>query len=225
MRKRKRIENRICNTNDVAITGTIVTEPEYVYSCYGESFYRFYVDTERLSGAVDRIPVMASGRLFEITDDYAGKKVRVCGSYRSRRVMGAGSHKRCELYMHADSFVIASAGAEDADQITLSGYICTRPCFRITPLGREITDFILAVNRRFGHTDYIPCVAWGRTAHYLADAELGTYLHVTGRVQSREYEKKTDYATTIRTAYEVSIRFAADGGSEPEFYLCNRMAA
>lgn len=163
---------------------------------------------KRLSEQVDIIPVMVSDRLIDVSRNYTGCTIQVNGQYRSYN-QSEGGRNRLALYAFAEEILFIRSDLVDArrsNSITLSGFTCKQPTFRETPLGREITDLLIAVNRPYGKTDYIPCIVWGRNARYAADFGVGDAVEVSGRVQSREYLKHLENGETeARTAYEVSV--------------------
>ena len=181
------MSDKIIENNQVTIMGQVASTFEFSHEVFGEGFYTMEVLVKRLSNSEDRIPVMISERLIDVT-----QKNRLVLSVFAREV----------------SFVESD---EDMDgvktnSIFLDGYICKSPVYRKTPLGREIADLLLAVNRPYGKSDYIPCICWGRNARFASSFEVGAHVHILGRVQSREYIKKlSDTETEKRTAYEVSV--------------------
>ena len=191
--------------NIVAVTGTVVTGFEFSHEVLGEKFYTVTVATARKSNTDDFLPVLVSERLVDVTKNYIDEQVRIQGQYRSCNVHGETTH-RLVLQIFAKEFEVVSKEEWDANSIELNGYICKQPIYRTTPLGREICDVFLAVNRAYGKSDYIPCVVWGRNAKYLAEQKIGTQVSLSGRIQSREYVKKFDeFHSETRTAYEVSV--------------------
>ena len=193
--------------NKVELAGVIISEPEFMYESYGENFYKMSLGVKRKSGAVDEIPLTISERLFDMEDRYSGMAVRVSGSYRSFNKQ-EGTRRRLILSVFVcDIEAIDSKDANiDKNCITINGYVCKEPNYRETPLGREITDMLIAVNRDYGKSDYIPCIAWGRNAVYASGLPVGTHLKLTVRIQSRGYVKMYEDGTEEqRTAYEVSV--------------------
>jgi primosomal replication protein N len=196
-----RVEN-----NKVELTGTIITEPEFNHEVFGEGFYNMHLKVDRLSGTADIIPLIISERLINLNDKYTGTAVNVSGVYRS---YNKHEEKRNRLLL--DVFVCeiekANPGEHaDLNNIQLDGYVCKEPTYRKTPLGREIADLLIAVNRSYGKSDYIPCIVWGRNAVYTSGLPVGTHLKLTGRIQSRGYVKMHEDGTEEqRTAYEVSV--------------------
>ena len=173
----------------------------------GEGFYLVDVLVKRLSESEDRIPVMVSERLLDVTQDYEGEYIEVTGQFRS---YNRHEEKKNRLVLSVFAREICFVEEEDetvkTNQIFLDGYICKPPVYRKTPLGREIADLLIAVNRPYGKSDYIPCICWGRNARYASAFHVGGHVLVWGRIQSREYIKKLgENETEKRTAYEVSV--------------------
>ena len=193
------------NNNIVTVAGTVVTGFEFSHEVLGEKFYTVTVATARKSATDDLLPVLVSERLVDVTKNYIDEQVRIQGQYRSYNIHTETSH-RLMLHIFAREFEVVSKEEWDSNSIILNGFMCKQPIYRTTPLGREICDVLLAVNRAYGKCDYIPCVAWGRNAKYLAEQKIGTQVSLSGRIQSREYIKKFDeFHSEIRTAYEVSV--------------------
>lgn len=199
--------NKIFENNQVTIMGEIVSNFSYSHEIYGEGFYMVYVRCNRLSESCDIIPVTVSERLLDVTKDYQGKLVCVNGSFRSYNRHDEYKNRLVlSVFASEISFIDEIEDNYKANQIYLEGYICRQPVYRKTPLGREIADLLLAVNRPYGKSDYIPCICWGRNARYASELSVGRHMKVFGRVQSREYLKKLDENTQeFRTAYEVSV--------------------
>ena len=189
--------------NQLTLCGVIETPPVVDHEVFGETFYRMDLRVPRLSGAQDLLPVTISERLM---NSQVAPGVRLCisGQLRSyNKVMGGAGRLLLTAFAQR---LMAPDEAENPNVIRLTGAICKPPSFRTTPFGREIADLMLAVNRAFGKSDYIPCIAWGRTARYAAHLNVGDKLEVQGRFQSREYQKQmSDGAVMNRTAYEVSL--------------------
>lgn len=195
--------------NKVTLSGEIVRNFEFSHEVFGEGFYTAMLASERLSGEKDIIPIMVSERIVDVEADWIGQFVKVSGRFRSYN-KHEGGRRHLELSVFAREFEDITEerdfGLEDENFISLDGYICKEPEYRETPLGREITDILLAVNRKYGKSDYIPCVAWGRNARFASGLKVGTRLRIEGRIQSREYQKRiSDDEYETRTAYEVSI--------------------
>ena len=199
--------NRIIENNQVTISGTIASGFNFSHELYGEKFYIVNLKIQRTSGTDDIVPVTVSDRLVDVSEDYIGQFVSVTGQFRSYNKQD-GEKKRLSLSVFSREFEFVEQIAESAksNRIILDGYICKEPIYRQTPLGREITDILLAVNRPYGKSDYIPCVCWGRNARFAGNLEVGTRVKVSGRIQSRQYVKTLpDGSTEERTAYEVSV--------------------
>lgn len=186
--------------NKVTIIGTI-TEYEYSHETYGEKFYSALIKTERRSGTVDVIPLIFSE--YFLPKISIGEVCRVQGEMRSRNYEG-----KCLIFLFANDIDVSNETDNQVNNVVnLDGYICKPTIYRETPLGKEVTDYILAVNRKIpGKSDYIPCIAWGRNAKAFDGLEVGTHVKVTGRIQSREYIKKiSEDEFETRTAYELSV--------------------
>lgn len=195
--------------NHLILLGKIVSEKNYSHEIYGEKFYVFNLEVVRLSSTVDIIPITISERLLTDLDIVIGKKVKVEGQFRSYNNY-ENERNRLVLTVFAKEIKEVEESEESKDEITnevtLIGYVCKKPIYRQTPFGREIADVLLAVNRAYNKSDYIPSIAWGRNARFCQNMEVGTEVKITGRVQSRSYEKKFEDGTSeTRVAYEVSI--------------------
>ena len=193
--------------NKVTVGGKVVGEFTYSHEMYGEKFYLFDILLRRLSGAYDVIPVMVSDRLMDVGKDYTDCNILVTGQFRSYN-----KHEEVSTKLILSAFAREITFLEEIDEeqnvnsISLDGYICKEPKYRETPLGREIADVLLAVNRPYGKSDYIPCICWGRNARFVGQLDIGTHVRISGRIQSREYQKKLeDGNVETRTAYEVSV--------------------
>lgn len=201
--------NELRKNNQVTVIGEVVSTFTYSHKVYDERFYMTMISMERESGTKDVIPVMMSERLMDITRDYRGEYLEIQGEYRSFN--RKGETRKLELFIFALAVKEAEAVIQPMfnNEITLFGTICKEPVYRNTPLGREIVDLLLAVNRPYKNSDYIPCIAWGRTAKMFAQMKVGDKVSIKGRIQSRQYKKTlADESTEIRTAYEVSISMA-----------------
>ena len=173
---------------------------------YKEKFYTSNIIVRRLSGVFDSIPVMVSERLIDISKDYTDCTILVTGQFRSyNKHEGDKNRLLLSVFAREISFNEEIIEEHNLNDISLDGYICKAPIYRETPLGREITDIMLAVNRPYGKSDYIPCICWGRNARFVGQLEVGAHVRISGRIQSREYQKKLeDGDVETRTAYEVS---------------------
>lgn len=200
------IENIIEN-NKVTIVGEVVSEFEYSHEVYGEGFYTVDISVNRLSNSVDIIPLMVSERLVDVNEDLRGVLVEAQGQFRSyNRHEETKNRLVLSIFVRELNYVETCDEHISTNSIFLDGYICKPPVYRKTPLGREIADVLIAVNRPYGKSDYIPCIAWGRNARYAAGFSVGSHIQVNGRIQSREYTKKISEEECVkRVAYEVSV--------------------
>ena len=207
---------KIMENNQVSLIGKIVSGFTFSHEMFGEGFYLVNLEVNRLSGHVDVIPLMISERLVDVTENYQGCTVEAIGQFRSFN-RHEGSRKRLVLsvFVQEIHFMEKFTDYTKTNQIFLEGYICKTPIYRETPLGREIADILLAVNRPYGKSDYIPCIAWGRNARYASNFQVGTRVCIWGRVQSREYTKKiSESECETRVAYEVSVQRMKEEGHE-----------
>jgi single-stranded DNA-binding protein len=204
---RRNMADKLFENNQVTIIGEIVSEFEFSHEVYGEGFYIVDVSVNRLSDSVDYIPLMISERLIDVTQNYIGETIMVNGQFRSyNRHEEKKNRLILSVFVRELEFVDMIEDDVKSNQIFLDGYICKEPIYRKTPLGREIADLLVAVNRSYGKSDYIPCICWGRNARYASSFEVGSHVEVYGRIQSREYIKKIgEEQTEKRIAYEVSV--------------------
>ena len=201
------------NYNRLELRGTVEDTPILSHVNHGCAFYRFTLSVLRLSGQADKLPVIVPRPLLLVSPVSPGDTVRITGQLRSfNNKRGRGS--RLVISVFAQTMV--HEGGEPLNRILLSGVLCKQPTLRRTPLGREICDMILAVNRRYGRADYLPCIAWGAVAQQASLLHTGARLTAEGRVQSRVYSKTENGVTTDRTAYEVSIMRPAEREEFPE---------
>lgn len=202
----------LLENNHLVLVGKVTSDKTYSHEIYGEKFYIFNLEVARLSSAVDIIPITVSERLLLNLNLEVGKKLSVEGQFRS---YNSYQNERNKLILTVFAKDIVEVNEEINDEekkdiitneVTLSGYICKKPIYRQTPFDREIADILLAVNRAYNKSDYIPCIAWGRNARFCQNIEVGTEVKIIGRIQSRQYEKKFEDGTSeTRVAYEVSI--------------------
>lgn len=199
--------DKLFENNQVTMIGEIVSEFEFSHEVYGEGFYLVDISVSRLSDSVDYIPLMLSERLVDVTQSYIGETISVSGQFRSyNRHEEKKNRLILSVFVRELEFVDEIEDDIKSNQIYLDGYICKEPIYRKTPLGREIADLLVAVNRSYGKSDYIPCICWGRNARYASSFEVGSHVEVYGRIQSREYIKKIgEEQTEKRVAYEVSV--------------------
>ena len=199
--------------NHIILVGKVTSEKSFSHEIYGEKFYIFNLNVPRLSGSDDVIPITISERLMPNGDLALNSKIVIEGQFRSYNNYTDGKNKLVLTVFAKDLKFLEDQEAEIearkdfvSNEVTLIGYICKKPIYRQTPFGREIADILLAVNRAYSKSDYIPCIAWGRTARFCENMEVGTEIKLVGRVQSRKYEKKYEDGTAEeKTAYEVSV--------------------
>ena len=199
--------DKMFENNQVSIVGEIVSDFRFSHEVYGEGFYMVDVAVNRLSNYMDYIPLMISERLIDVNEDMVGQNIYVTGQFRS-----FNRHEEKKNRLVLSVFAREVEFVEDDDEnmksnaIFLDGYICKPPVCRKTPLGREIADLLIAVNRPYGKSDYIPCICWGRNARFASGFDVGGHVQIWGRIQSREYVKKlSETQTEKRVAYEVSV--------------------
>ena len=201
------MSDKIIENNQVTIMGEVASQFVFSHEVFGEGFYMVDVLVKRLSNSDDRIPLMISERLIDVTQDYTGEYIMATGQFRSYNQHDEKKNRLVlSVFGREVSFVEEELDGAKTNHILLDGYICKKPIYRKTPLGREIADLLLAVNRPYGKSDYIPCICWGRNARFASVFEVGEHVQVLGRIQSREYVKKiTETETEKRVAYEVSV--------------------
>ena len=203
--------NERIETNLVKATGKIVSPIEFSHEMYGEGFYSFSLEVPRLSEEVDILPITISERLILNMDLAEGKWVEISGQLRSYNRYTDGSSRLILTIFSRDIKMLEdevekSEKLKSPNEIYLDGYICKEPIYRTTPFGREISDLLIAVNRSYNKSDYIPCIAWGRNARFCNNLLVGDHIKLWGRIQSREYQKKyEDGKIEKKVAYEVSI--------------------
>ena len=189
------------STNTVILRGELAALPEYSHENHGRRFYRFFLDVPRLSGTVDRLPVIAEEPLIQNIDPCGGEMLTVTGQVRSHNCRLEGI-RRLLIFVYAQS--VTAEDGEALNEVILEGPLCREPTYRRTPLGREICDAMLAVPRGFRRADYLPCILWGRTAQELSQCCVRDRVRICGRLQSRLYTKQTPEGPVERTAYEIS---------------------
>ena len=214
------MDTNYLENNYLTLVGRVTSEKKFSHEIYGERFYSFDLSTPRLSGNADIIPVTVSERL--INDDMMaiGSKLLIKGQFRSYNSYENEKNRLILTVFAKDIEKLEDSSEENEEndiseltkkdtitnEVVLIGYICKKPIYRQTPFGREIADILLAVNRSYNKSDYIPCIAWGRNAKFCETVPVGAEIRVIGRVQSREYEKKHEDGTIEkRIAYEVSV--------------------
>lgn len=187
--------------NQIILRGSLSSLPEFSHENHGRQFYRFILEVPRLSGAVDKLPVVAQLEQLNQLDLSGGEMLTVTGQIRSHNIQLEG-RRHLLIFVFASS--ITAEDGEPVNDVILEGPICREPTFRRTPLGREICDVMLAVPRAFRRADYLPCILWGRTAQEAALCHTRDVIRVYGRLQSRVYTKVTENGSEERTAYEIS---------------------
>ena len=209
------MDTNYLENNYLTLVGKVTGEKKFSHEIYGERFYIFNLEIPRLSGNSDIIPITVSERLIKEETLQEGKKLLVKGQFRS---YNSYENEKNRLILTVFTKDIAELKEDDneeneivkkdivTNEVVLIGYICKKPIYRQTPFGREISDILLAVNRAYNKSDYIPCIAWGRNARFCQNLEVGSQVKIVGRVQSRTYEKKHEDGTVeTRVAYEVSV--------------------
>ena len=201
------MSDKIIENNQVTIMGEVASPFTFSHEVFGEGFYMVDVNVKRLSNSEDRIPLMISERLIDVSQDYTGEFIMVSGQFRSYNRHDEQKNRLVlSVFVREVSFIEEELDGAHTNNIVLDGHICKLPVYRKTPLGREIADLLLAVNRPYGKSDYIPCICWGRNARFASTFEVGEHVQIMGRIQSREYIKKlTETETEKRIAYEVSV--------------------
>ena len=202
--------------NEARIVGCVASTLCFSHEVQTEVFYRFTVSCERLSENKDTIIVTISERLLEDIELSIGSNVEIIGQFRSYNNY-SGQGNKLILTLFAKHLRLIEEDEMCENEIFLNGYICKPVIYRVTPFGREIADILIAVNRAYNKSDYIPCIAWGRNAKYVSTLEVGTNVKIYGRMQSREYQKRiSEEETVTKTAYEVSISKLETVRSETE---------
>ena len=194
--------------NKVTISGTVATEPEFSHEVYEEMFYTFMLDTPRLSENCDKIKITVSEKFLAGGGIKVGDRIKIEGQFRSyNNFTNIGNRLILTVFVkNIERLEVCDDDQQNINSIYLNGYICKQPIYRTTPFGREIADVLLAVNRSYNKSDYIPCIAWGRNAKYAETLSVGDNVVVKGRIQSREYQKKiSETEVECKTAFEVSL--------------------
>lgn len=192
------------DNNRVYLCGKVASQPEFSHEVYGEGFYDLNLEVDRLSEQFDLIPITISERLLRDVDLSLGRTMAIKGQFRSYNKFVDGKSKLMLTVFVRE--IIEPSEALNCNIIELEGYICKEPVYRMTPFKREICDMLLAINRAYNKSDYLPCIAWGRNARFVSDLAVGEKIYITGRIQSRQYQKRIDENNSeTRTAYEVSI--------------------
>ena len=192
-------------SNIAELCGAVLSELKFSHKTYGEIFYTFVLGIERRSGYIDEINIMVSERLIFENSPRINDFVEIKGQVRTYNELAEGRNK-LNVVVFAKEICLSESFGYNENYVYLEGFLCKEPIKRTSPLGRDICDLMLAVNRMYNKSDYIPCIAWGRNAGYAESLGVGTKLSVEGRIQSREYRKKLeDGSSEVRKAFEVSI--------------------
>ena len=197
---------KILKNNQAVVAGEIISDFEFSHEVFGEGFYTVKLKVSRLSHSSDTIPLLISERLIDVSQSCIGRFMEARGQFRSyNKHENNRNHLVLSLFVR-ELELLDVLDNRKPNMIFLDGYICKEPVYRTTPLGREIADVLLAVNRAYSKSDYIPCICWGRNARYASGFDVGEHVRILGRIQSREYVKKlSETETETRTAYEVSV--------------------
>lgn len=198
---------KIIKNNQITVIGNLVFEFSFSHEVMGERFYTTKLSVKRKSGNADILPIVVSDRLVDVSKEWTGRIVRVSGQVRTYN-----KHEENKTHLILSAFAREFEEIQELpfmdfkNDVFLDGFICKNPIYRETPLGRKVADILLAVNRPYGKSDYIPFIVWGRNAVFVNNLEVGAHIKVHGRLQSREYQKKiNEYESETRVAYEVSI--------------------
>ena len=210
----KVMSDKVIENNQVSVIGEIVSGFTFSHEVFGEGFYMVNVLVRRLSDSADVIPVMISERLIDVTEDYTGEYIRVAGQFRSyNRHEEKKNRLVLSVFAREVEFLEEEVESAKTNQIFLDGYICKAPVYRKTPLGREIADLLIAVNRPYGKSDYIPCICWGRNARFASGFEVGGRVQIWGRIQSREYMKNDPKTERPNTSMSMRGMRLSDEGT------------
>ena len=214
------METLILNNNRVYLSGKVAGEPAFSHEVFGEGFYQLQLQVSRLSNMTDTVPIILSERLLQEEKIVAGTDLSIKGQFRSyNKLVGEKSKLMLTVFVrevvHQEP---SNISISNPNVVELTGYICKAPIYRTTPFNREIADLLIAVNRAYNKSDYIPAIAWGRNARFAKNMLVGEKIHIIGRIQSREYQKRiTDDQSETRTAYEISINKLSRDALESQF--------
>ncbi|HHX62953.1 MAG TPA: single-stranded DNA-binding protein [Epulopiscium sp.] len=199
--------DHLVQNNEVNVVGKVIGEMRFSHKVYGEGFYTFDIEVPRLSDSVDKLPVTISERLLPEVGDILGQTVDILGQFRSYNQYDEGRNRLILTIFVLELKIVEDIEINKSKNIIyLNGYVCKNPVYRTTPFGREITDLLVAVNRSYHKSDYIPCIGWGRNARYAQHLKTGDNIMVWGRIQSRTYQKKLENGEILtRIAYEMSV--------------------
>lgn len=201
--------------NSIILRGSLKELPQYSHENHGRKFYRFILEVPRLSGTVDLLPVIVREDILFPLDPSAGSMLTVTGQIRSHNLRENGL-RHLLIFVFATQIHIEDGPA--INEVNITGTICRAPTYRRTPLGREICDVMLAVTRSFHRADYVPCILWGKTASDISQCQIRDRIAITGRLQSRLYNKQTDDGIVTRTAYELSALSAEILDDEDQYF-------
>lgn len=208
----KNMNYEMMNNNKVFLTGKVVNEPEFSHETFGEGFYELKLSVPRLSEYNDVIPIIVSEKLLAKDAFKVDNEVSIKGQFRSyNKIIDGISKLVLTVFVRELSEIDKSM---NPNIIEITGYVCKPPVYRTTPFNREICDLLVAVNRAYNKSDYLPCIAWGRSAQYIKDVEVGSQVSIVGRIQSREYQKKIGEEIVTKIAYEISINRVQVQGKE-----------
>lgn len=199
--------DHLVQNNEVTVVGKVIGDMSFSHKVYGEGFYTFDIEVPRLSDSVDKLPVTISERLLPEVGELLGETVEILGQFRSYNQYDDGRNRLILTIFVLELKIVEEAEiSRSKNNIFLNGFVCKNPVYRTTPFGREITDLLVAVNRSYHKSDYIPCISWGRNARYAQHLKTGDNIMLWGRIQSRTYQKKMENGETIaRVAYEMSV--------------------
>ena len=199
--------DHMVENNEVNVVGKVIGDMRFSHKVYGEGFYTFDIEVPRLSDSMDRLPVTISERLLPGIGEIADKIVEILGQFRSYNQYDEGRNRLILTIFVLELKVVSELDMDKSkNHIHLNGYVCKDPIYRTTPFGREITDLLVAVNRSYHKSDYIPCITWGRNARYAQHLKTGDNISIWGRIQSRTYQKRLENGeVSTRIAYEMSI--------------------
>jgi len=197
----------VTENNSVILIGKVNDTPIFSHEVFGEGFYTFNLSVLRLSDTYDTIPILISDRLLEPSKIVLSLQLKIEGQFRSYNSKDSTEHKLLlSVFAREVEVLSETEDARNPNQIELNGFICKKPIFRTTPSGREISDILLAVNRSYNKSDYLPCISWGRNARYTQSLKVGDNIKVWGRIQSREYQKHLENGEILtKIAYEISV--------------------
>lgn len=199
--------DHLVQNNEVNVVGKVIGDMKFSHKVYGEGFYTFEIEVPRLSDSVDKLPVTISERLLPEVGDILGETVEILGQFRSYNQYDEGRNRLILTIFVLELKVLeATEINKSKNSVHLNGFVCKNPIYRTTPFGREITDLLVAVNRSYHKSDYIPCISWGRNARYAQHLKTGDHIMLWGRIQSRTYQKKLENGEMFtRIAYEMSV--------------------